>query len=349
MSQNHGWKNQWIIDPRRIVPAIAFLFIGSCSVFAGGVRANGKFHPGHYAAIGPLTDIAEIRYLDEPAVQGVNKRYFWRTLEPEQGAYDFSSIEEDLEYLGARGKQLVVFLMDKSFSEKSALPGYLSAYETYSDWGGLTPVRWDPFFIERFLALGKALGERFDSHPAFEGIAVQESSIGITEEGYAKFGYTPEKYRDALIAMLTGLQAASPESHVFWYSNFLPGNSGYLRQIADAIVKSGVFMGGPDILPYREGLRGVSYPLYEDYRDKLVLFCSAQGDSYKHHKNDVDVDVQEPVPEEGYLSMEEIFLFARDSLHVRYLFCDVEYDVNEPGQRTFDDALQVIRKYPTFN
>ncbi len=89
--------------------------------------------------------------------------------------------------------------------------------------------------------------------------------------------------------------------------------------------------------------------MYEEYQDRLTLFCSAQSDSYKHHKNDTGVDEQEPVSEEGYLTMEEIFLFARDSLHVRYIFWDYEYEITEQGQWTFDDAIEVIRKYPTFN
>ena len=108
-------------------------------------------------------------------------------------------------------------------------------------------------------------------------------------------------------------------------------------------------MGGPDILPYRRYLSLVSYPLYEEYRDKLVLFCSAQGDSYRHHKNDRSVDEIEPVHPEGFLSMEEIFLFARNRLHVRYIFWDYEYDLTEPNARTYDDALEVMRKFPEFN
>jgi hypothetical protein len=335
---------------RGLLLGTIFLLLSSCAVTSGkGNDPEVKFHPGHYAAIGPLSELSEINFLDEPAIQGVNKRYFWRTIEPDKGAYDFKPIADDLEYLGGLGKRLVVFLMDKSFSEKSALPGYLSNYEFTSDWGGFSPVRWHPFYIERLLALGDALGDRFDSNPYFEGIAIQESSIGITEAGYKEFGYTPEKYRDALIASLLGLQSSLPKSHVFWYSNFLPGNSGYLRRIADAIEDTGVFMGGPDILPHRQGLLQVSYPMYEEYKHTITLFCSAQGDSYKHHRNDIDVDQQEPTPEEGFLTMEDIFLFARDSLHVRYIFWDYEYDITEPGQRTFDDAIAVIRKYPAFN
>lgn len=336
----------------RVLLAAVILFLSSCSGNAGTANKNElKFHPGHYVAIGPGTtdELIQIRYLDDPAIKGVNKRYFWRTLEPQEGRYDFSSIEKDLDYLAAHDKQLIVFLMDMSYSEKSALPPYLSEYELHIDSGGFSPVRWHPVVIERFVALGKALGERFDSHPNFEGLAIQESALEITEAGYKQFGYTPEKYRDALITILTGLQDALTASHVFWYSNFLPGNDGYLRQVAEAVEDAGVFMGGPDILPYRRFLREVSYPMYAEYQDRLTLFCSAQGDSYKHHKNDIRVDEQEPVFEDGYVTMEEIFLFARDSLHVRYMFWDYEYESTEQGQRTYDDAMEVIRKYPTFN
>jgi hypothetical protein len=340
------------INVSYIILAVVILIFSSCLTNKSKVnKSEIKFHPGHYVAVepGPTDELAQIKYLDDPAVKGVNKRYFWRTIEPEKGEYDFASIEKDLDYLASQGKQLIVFLNDKSFSEKGALPHFLSEYELYSDWGGFSPVRWHPVVIERFVALGKALGERFDSHPNFEGIAIQESAMEITEEGYRTFGYTAEKYRDALITILVGLQDALPKSHVFWYSNFLPENDGYLRQIADTIEDSGVFMGGPDILPYNRWISKISYPMYKEYQDRLTLFCSAQGDSYKHHKNDIRVDEQEPIHEEGYLTMEEIFLFARDSLHVRYLFWDYEYEIIEQGQRTYDDAIEVIRKYPTFN
>jgi hypothetical protein len=166
----------------------------------------------------------------------------------------------------------------------------------------------------------------------------------IPEEGLIKYGYIPEKYRDALIAILTGFQDALPKSLVFRYSNFLPGKSDYLYWIADAIEDGGVFLGGPDILPYREGLRDTSYPVYEKYKDRLTLFCSAQGDSYKNQKNDTDVDDREPVPAEGFSTMEEKFLFARDLLNVSYLFWDCENETSETGQRTNDDAIAVIRK-----
>jgi hypothetical protein len=308
-----------------------------------------KFHPGHYVGVGPRTGLDEILDLDEPALQGVIKRYFWRDLEPERGAYDFSEIDADLQRLEPLGKQLIVFIMDKSFSAKSALPQYLRGYETLAGTNDYSPIRWHPVMIERFTALGSALGGRFDAHEGFEGMAMQESCLTITAEGYGKFGYSPQIYADALIDILRGWQASLPRSRVFWYSNFLPGGNSYLYRIVDALQGSGMVMGGPDILPNNHDLAEVSYRMYGEYRDRLLLFCSAQGDSYKHHKNDTRVDTVEPVHPEGYLSMEEIFIFARDSLHVRYLFWDYEKEPTVPGQRTYDDALAVMRKYPSFN
>jgi len=315
---------------------------------AFGDEGEAKFNPGHYVAVGPSTGMAEIRHLGEPAVRGVNKRYRWRALEPEKGVYDFSEIEEDLRLLAEKDKQLVVFVIDRSFSEYRAMPRYLAEYEVPGEWG-FCPVRWHPVVVERLVALGRALGERFDAHPDFEGVAVQETALDMPEESRAAHAYTPEKYRDALIAMLTGVQQSMPRSHVFWYCNFMADDDGHLRQVADAIEAHGIFMGGPDILPFRRWLSRMSYPMYEDYRDRLTLFCSAQDDSYKHHKDDVRAGQRAPVHEEGYLTMEEIFLFARDTLHVKYLFWNYKYGGEDKGERTYDDAIEVIRKYPTFN
>jgi hypothetical protein len=104
-----------------LLPAALFLFL-SCHA-CGAAKSGGKvkFHPGHYVAVGPSFDLAGIRYLDDPAVQGVNKRYYWRLLEPEKGVYDFSSVEEDLNYLAAHDKQLIVFIIDRTFWARGAI------------------------------------------------------------------------------------------------------------------------------------------------------------------------------------------------------------------------------------
>ncbi|MTB51168.1 hypothetical protein [Lewinella sp. W8] len=300
--------------------------------------------------MGPHFDLTEIKHLDEPAVRGVNKRYFWRTLEPGKGEYDLSSIEEDLAYCAEHDKQLIVFLCDRSFWIRGAMPAYLKAYEwEHEGGGGFTPARWHPEYLARFTAMGEAIAQQFDGHPNFEGIAIQETALDMPEAGLAKFNFSPEKYRDALYLILDTLTASFPNSQVFWYQNGIQGSNALIREIADSIsVKENIVMGGPDVLPHRRWLRH-TYKIYGDYREKLTLFCSVQDDSYRHHKNDVRLSEKQPVHEEGYLTMEEIFLYAKEEMHVQYLFWNHYYEGLERGERSFDEAIEVIRANPAFN
>ena len=189
---------------------ILFFWFCACKNNREVRSSNEKFNPGHYVAVGPHFDLSEIKYLQEPALRGVNKRYFWRTLEPDKDEYDLSWIEEDLAFCEREDKQLVVFLCDKSFWIKGAMPAYLKEFEYHRPGGGFCPIRWQPEFIERFLAMGKAIGDRFDDHPNFEGIAIQETALDMSEEELLERDYTPEKYRDALLSHLNRLAGCPP-------------------------------------------------------------------------------------------------------------------------------------------
>jgi hypothetical protein len=213
-------------------------------------------------------------------------------------------------------------------------------------------MRWDPVVISRFVALNRALAQALNDDPNFEGVAFQESGLMIGPELRREHGYTPEKYRDALIQMLTESSHAFRRSQVFWYMNHFEGGDQYLGDIAKAVIGSRVVMGGPDILPYRRRLQG-TYQLYEKFKGQLPLFCSAQDDSYRHDKNDsrnmgnAAVTRNLPPPPEGYVPMNQIFLFARDKLHVNYLFWSYTYHAGT-GAFNYDDAMAVMRKYPVF-
>ncbi|MEM8887340.1 MAG: hypothetical protein AAGD28_05095 [Bacteroidota bacterium] len=334
----------------KLLVLLVFLFMGSlCQGQEIKEKAELKFHPGHYVAVGPHFDLAEIKHFERSGLKGVNKRYFWRTLEPEKDTYNFSFIEEDLEYCSKNNKQLIVFLCDRAFWIKGAMPKYLQNLEWKEEGGGFIPVRWDPEFLERFIAIGKAIADRFNSHPNFEGIALQETSLGMPEEVLKSYDYTPTKYRDALTTILNAYSTSFSESNIFWYQNGIGGTNELIRQIADSIsYRENIIMGGPDILPYRKWLR-YTYKIYGDYKDKMKLFCSAQDDSYHHHKNDIRYSSKLPVHEEGYLTMEDIFMYAKEEMHVQYVFWNYYYEGAEKGWRSFDDAIEVVQKYPTFN
>ena len=120
--------------------------------------------------------------------------------------------------------------------------------------GGYTTLRWDPYVNDRLKLLVTRLGAQFDCDPQFRGRGVSGISLGLDEAALTCLGYTPEKYRDALISLLRSASASVPRSRVFWYMNFLPGNQQYIGEIADAVIGTGVVMGGPDILPDNRAL-----------------------------------------------------------------------------------------------
>lgn len=351
------FRNVSCFRPAQLPRALASLLSAAALAMetTGAVRGAepaAKRHPGHYAAVNESEEIQSIRHLDEPALRGVSKRYYWADLEPTKGAYNLEAIKRDLEFLKARDKQLVVFITDKTFrAGRNPLPSYLAEY-TLPNGRGITAMRWNPVVVERFVALNRALARAFDDDPNFEGVAFQESALMLGPELRRKHGYSAEKYRDALIRILTESSQAFRRSQVFWYMNHLEGNDPYLGAIAKAVVGSPVVMGGPDILPYRRRLQA-TYQLYEEFKGRLPLFCSAQDDSYRHDKNDsrnmgnAAVTRNLPPPAEGYVPMEQIFLFARDKLHVKYLFWSCTYHAGS-GAFNYDDAVAVMRKYPAF-
>ena len=72
-----------------LISLFVVLFIGFGSLPLHGSDLSGKYHPGHYVALNEAEAVSSIKELDEPAVRGVNKRYFWAELEPERGIYNF--------------------------------------------------------------------------------------------------------------------------------------------------------------------------------------------------------------------------------------------------------------------
>ena len=318
-----------------------------------GAELSGRYHPGHYVAISEAEAVSSIKALDEPAVRGVNKRYYWADLEPQSGVYDFSGPRADLDFLRKRHKQLVVFITDKTFNPgRNPLPRYLSQY-ALPNLRGFTAKRWDPAVVERFIALVRALAKEFNADPNFEGVALQESALMITPAVQREQGYTPEKYRDALIKILVESSRALDRSQVFWYMNHLEGRDDYLGDVAEAVVPYRVVMGGPDILPYRPRLQA-AYRLYDRFNSRLKLFCSAQDNSYRHDRADsrnmgtAAATRNVPPPASGYVPMKEIFQFARDKLHVNYLFWTCKTYRGSPGAFSFDDALAVMKEFPSF-
>ena len=70
-------------------------------------------------------------YLNE-GISGAQITYKWRQLEPKKSEYDFTSIEEDLNFLMSKGKKLFIQIQDVTFDRiYYAVPKYILTDTVY--------------------------------------------------------------------------------------------------------------------------------------------------------------------------------------------------------------------------
>jgi hypothetical protein len=293
----------------------------------------------HYVFFGQDRDRigADTAFLGAKALEGAQIAYTWRSLEPEKDRYDFSGIRSDLAFLRAHGKRLWVQFQDVSFSKTRVnVPRYLVEGPEYNggadiqyDWDvndeehpravGWMARRWDPAVQARLYKLLDTLGKEFDGR--IEGINFAESSIGVGTTGklFPK-GFSFEIYRDAIIANMKALKRAFPNSVAMQYANFMPGewrpdeDKDYLRAVYDAAKKSNIGVGGPDLLPFRPGQLGSSYPLIREASDVVPTGVAVQDG------NIPDIDRKTG----KRMSIRELIDFATGYLKVDYIFWGTE-------------------------
>jgi hypothetical protein len=321
---------------------LATLATLACIPAANAYTTSRKFHPGHYTVLFLSDNVSQKAMHDanRSGMTGIVKKYYWRELEPTQGNYNFSAIDADLRWAQAYGMQIVIMVVDKTFKVERPNPAYLDAVTPRNRAGGYTMLRWNPTVVSRYKALAAAMGKRFDSHPNFEGIAVQETALGLEGTTLNKYGYTPEKYRDASIDMYGYALNVMPKSRVFWYQNYFVGNQAYIGSIAAALGPKGLVMAGPDVLPDNKSLRAKSYPYFTQNRDRMHLGIQIE-----------DICYRAPHETSGYRTKywtpAELHKFARDQLHVDYLFWVRIPKASPTDSYDWYDALPVIQSNPS--
>jgi hypothetical protein len=277
-------------------------------------------------------------FLETPAFEGAQVAYSWRQLEHGKDNYDFSMIGEDLAFLEAHGKKLWIQIQDVMFSPRwKPVPEYILKDPQYHGGidrqyqyepgdeahavavGGGVARRWDPAVRERFQKLLRALGKEFDGRVA--GINCEETSANFGESGRLfPPDFTPEIYRDAIIENMKVLKRAFPKSLTLVYANFMPGewrpvkDRGYLRAVYQAARELKVSVGGPDLLPYKPGQMGSSYPLIREVSGQIPVGIAVQdgNSAYINPKTGKRVTVAEQIA------------FATEYLHADYIFWCME-------------------------
>lgn len=296
-----------------------------CFAYAPGLAKTAH----HYVFFG--MDREKIKdaesFLATPAFEGAQIAYSWRQLEQGKDQYDFSLIREDLVFLNSHGKKLWIQFEDVTFNpNRINVPKYLlndpkyngGADKQYNDrkgdddhpfHEGWVARRWDPAVQDRMYKLFAAVAREFDGRIA--GINTEETSIGFGTTGklFPK-GYTPQIYRDSIIANMKALKRAFPKSIVMQYANFMPGGRPNLEAVFKAARESNIAVGGPDVLPFRPFQHANSYPLIRASAGIVPTGLAVQDGNY----GDVD-------PKTGRrATIAELLKFATDDLKLDYIF-----------------------------
>ncbi|SNX61093.1 hypothetical protein SAMN06296273_2549 [Nitrosomonas ureae] len=293
-----------------------------------------KWHPGHYYTImswgnNNSTYLSQVysEIKATPALRGIQMRYLWAELEKSKGVYDFSSIDKRLAELTARDKRLVIQVQTKSFDPNWKLvPDYLkgAAYEggqfPFSDYGSTT-IRgyniklWHPQVRDRLIALFKALGERYNSHPYFEGIGMIESAMGQPLEPVSSV--QADEFYVNMIQVNQKMRLFFPNTMTIQEVNYpRPVLNSLVTQLRDM----GATLSSPDTFQDENGLsfkatqydpnQGV-YNYYSDFSGMMAMAPTVMRKNYENTRNDGT----------GYVpTVSEILVFARDTLHANYIF-----------------------------
>lgn len=250
-----------------------------------------KWNPGHYILLSSGTtqkEVEEIVSNPDNYIKGVQVGYFWRDLEPEKDAYNFSLIEDHLKIAKKYDKQLFISFNDRSWhAEDKAVPDYLLNEAQYK--GGVEPMTkshagssiarlWDPSVMERSNKLIEEIGKKFDSNPNFEGINFDESSLDINTK--TAVGYSGRAYANALISRADSTAKAFPNSTVIMYMNYGPPE---LISVINHLPEIGVGMGGPDLVPDQGRFdykpRVPAYEYYPKLAGKVPLGTAVQSEN----------------------------------------------------------------------
>ncbi|MBY0475226.1 MAG: glycoside hydrolase [Nitrosomonas sp.] len=292
-----------------------------------------KWHPGHYYIIkGSQKNNAT--YLSQvyselkatPALKGMMIRYFWNDLEKAKGVYDFSSIDKRLAELSARGKRLVIQVQTKSFNGRQVVPSYMKTAEyeggefDISDYGnkvvtGRNIKLWNLQVQNRLIALFKAMGKRYNSHPHFEGIGMIETAMGEPIKPLTNTQVT--KFYDNKINVQKQMRLSFPNTMTIQEANYprpiLASFVGRLKNIGTALSSPDTFLEEKGLLfeaTKYDPNQGI-YNYYSDFSGAIPMVPTVMPNNYKNTKGDGT----------GYVpTISQILVFARDTLKANYIF-----------------------------
>ncbi len=213
----------------------------------------------------------------------------WDQVETSEGVYDWSGVDELLDYCRRRDISLALAIPHKMFrirtrEGENAVPAYMltpdydgGAMMATTAAGDVWQVKiWNPAVHARYVALLESFADRYRDETRIAWVGTLDETATSIAPG------TPgrpsnREYADAIIGYMAPLRAAAPNTLFVIGYNTLAG--GQLDRIAQASVRYTFGMSAPDFFMYDRGSAD-QRAAFRTYRDRIPLLPQVQIESY---------------------------------------------------------------------
>lgn len=316
---------------------------GTKSIVAPKSVSPDKFHPGFYLSAGLSQETPSSAFnilIDNPIFVGGKRMYAWKDIEPSEGKYDFSKIEQDLTYLKSIGKRLWIQIFYTQFNGNlpPLTPSYMwnnstygcgsqyyGVYERSAQTGGWIPCFWNKNMNSKLQALYTALGNRFNKEEYLEGISLDETAID-TYTAKELPGYSPSIIYTAFKENALATKRAFPDKIVMQQINYAPYD---LTDYSSWLAQNQIGIGSPDVILHNTTLTGTVYPQYNIYHNDVPTGPDVQWSNYEQTNSETG----------RFYNAEEILTGMISISNPWYMF----WLKREPYFS--DDALPTLKKY----
>ena len=197
-------------------------------VLSMGIIAFAKTDVKIFSLLAPDRNVdGDLSELNDPLVYGLSWRFRWRTIEPREGQYNWSMIDEAIEVTAKARKQVLVRLVAGMHTPEWVYAGGAEAFE-FGDAevaggqrhpeGTRMPHPWDDVYLGKWEAFITALGRRYNGNAHIYSVAmsgggyIDEMNLPKAFERWQQVGYTDEKLIQAWKRIIDAYRRAFPDT-----------------------------------------------------------------------------------------------------------------------------------------
>ena len=167
-------------------------------------------HSGGIVKSSSQRSIVTSRINGQSYVSGTLVRINWDLLNPSEGVFDFSAIEQELEQASLYDSSISLAILDSKTMPQYVLDKCETFDYTFRGQGVTTCLPWDSEYQKYKAELVSAVGSQFDDHPNLAAVYFTYSAMTngvemhwrVDEEEFAAAGYTPDKLVDSYLSLI---------------------------------------------------------------------------------------------------------------------------------------------------